>query len=546
VNGFTPSVAGKRHGPSLLLALATTSILVLVPLGAAWATQRFAPDHDLVLSIVVGVLASLSLTWIATRLWESTPRAGERVFGDITLLGYWRYTRANRQIAQLEAVMADHATITNEEARKTMVRLADALERRDLRTHGHSRRVARHSAAIAREMGLPAEDVARIRFAAAMHDIGKLRVPSEILFKPDKLTKEEFEVIKRHPVDSAEMCKVIDDPELLAIIRGHHERWDGKGYPDALAGNQIPLGARIMAVADTFDAMVSDRPYSGAAAHKKSREIISENAGAQFDPQVTDAFRQYYRGGNWHVAWGAVAALPPRITTLIGDLLRGSLPAVSAAPAVAAIAIAATGVATVGGLPGTGNFENSTQAGSTVAAVVAGSGGRQVTLKNGRVVTLPEGVTINSRGVAVDSSGSPVELVHPGDSGSSDTGSASDANGNGSGSGAGSGDKPSSSGGGESQGESGSSGESKKSVGDTVKETTTKTTDTVGDTVKEVGGTVDKVGDTVKDVGAGEVTDTVGETVKNVGGTVKDTGEAVKKTGDAVGGVVGGVLGGKK
>lgn len=504
------------------------------------------------LSILAGMVVSVGLTWLATTLWARTPRAADRVFGDVTLLGYWRYERANRQIAQLEAVMADHSTITDDTARRTMVRLADALERRDLRTHGHSRRVARHSAAIAREMGLPAEDIARIRFAAAMHDIGKLRVPAEILFKPDRLTKEEFEVIKQHPIDSAEMCQVINDPELIAIIRGHHERWDGNGYPDNLAGTDIPLGARIMAVADTFDAMVSDRPYSGAAAHKKSREIIAENAGAQFDPQVTDAFRQYYRGGNWHVAWGAVAALPPRLSSLIGDLFRGAIPAATAAPAVAALAIATAGVATVGGLPGTTGFGTATSS-AAVASVVAGSNGRTVTTQDGRVVHLPEGVKLNADGVAVDSSGRPVDLNRAGDPGAPSSGSqgdatAADKDGGGSSSDDTKSDSPSSSGGDSSGSGSGSSssGDSKDNVGDTVHDTTKKTTDGAGDTVKGVGSTVDDVGETVKNVGAGEVTDTVGDTVKNVGGVVQDTGEAVKKTGDTVGGVVGGVLGGKK
>jgi hypothetical protein len=548
VNGITPAAASKQIRPSLLLALTTTSILVLVPLTVAWAVQVLTHSHDLALSIAAGMLASLGVTWLATTLWSRTTRAGERVFGDVTLLGLLRYQRATRQVNRLEAVMADSATITGDEARRTMIRLADSLERRDLRTHGHSRRVARHSAAIAREMGLSAEEIARIRFAAAMHDIGKLNIPEDILMKPDKLTKDEFEIVKRHPVDSAKMVEVIDDPELVAIIRGHHERWDGTGYPDNLSGTDIPLGARIIAVADTFDAMVSDRPYSEAAAHKKSREVIAENAGSQFDPQVTDAFRQYYRGGNWHVAWGAVSALPPRIASLLGDLLRGGIPAASAAPAVAAVAIAITGAASVGGLPGTSNFQQTGHSGGSAVAVVAGgSGDRAVKLENGRVISLPKGVRISKDGIAVDSNGDPVDLTKtqnanlpvpgpaagPGASHSnSQTASGSDA-------------KPS-----EPDRESGTkdggSSETKTNVGDELEETTTKTTDNVGEKVKDVGEKLDKVGDKVKEVGAGDVTDHAGDTVKNVGETVKDTGDAVKKTGEAVGGVVGGALGGKK
>jgi hypothetical protein len=415
VNGIPPSETGTRFKPSLLLALTTTSFLVLVPLVAAWAVQIYAPAYRIPLSIGAGMLVSIGLSWLATALWARSPFAGERVFGDITLLGHWRFNRATKQIAQLESVMADHQTVTDEQARRTMMQLADALERRDQRTHGHSRRVARHAAAIATEMGLPAEDVARIRFAGAMHDIGKLRVPIEILFKPGKLTPEEFDLIKRHPVDSASLVGVIGDPALIAIIRGHHERWDGGGYPDNLAGEQIPLGARIIAVADTFDALVSDRAYRDASTHGKARTIIAEASGSQFDPRVAEAFRQYYRGGNWHVAWGAIAALPPRAATLIGDLIRGGIPAATVAPAVAAMAIATAGLTAVGGLPnlpGRGTLNG--QSHTALATLAPGLGSRMVKLRDGRSVQLPDGVTLNDRGVAVDASGNPVDLTHGG------------------------------------------------------------------------------------------------------------------------------------
>lgn len=542
MNGLTPTGAGQQIRPSLLLALTTTSILVLVPLGVAWAVQILSLSHDLVLSIAAGMLASLAVTWLATTLWSRTTRAGERVFGDVTLLGLLRYQRATHQVNRLEAVMADSATITGDEARRTMIRLADALERRDLRTHGHSRRVARHSAAIAREMGLPADEIARIRFAAAMHDIGKLNFPEDILVKPDKLTREEFEIVKRHPVDSAKMVEVIDDPELVAIIRGHHERWDGGGYPDNLAGTEIPLGARIIAVADTFDAMVSDRPYSEAAAHKRSREVIAENSGSQFDPEVADAFRQYYRGGNWHVAWGAVSALPPRIASLLGDLLRGGIPAASAAPAVAAIAIAAAGAASVGELPGTSNFQQTGHSGGSAVAVVAGgSDDRAVKLDNGRIVSLPKGVRINKQGAAVDSSGDPVDLTKTENAHvpSKESAAAPGAGNSSSRAGSGSGAKPSGSSG-ESVSKDEGSSDNKPDVGEVIGDTTTEATDKAGKKVKDVGEHLDEVGDKVKEVGAGDATDHASDTVKKVGETVKDTGDAVKKTGEAVGGALGG------
>src|SRR4051812_39605758 len=120
-------------------------------------------------------------------------------------------------------------------------------------------------------MGLPAAEVAKVRTAAALHDVGKLHTPRSILTKPGRLTDSEFALIKRHPVDGAVMTSGIGDPEISAMIRHHHERLDGRGYPDGLSGEDIPVGARIISVADTFDAITSHRTYRRAAHHKRAR-----------------------------------------------------------------------------------------------------------------------------------------------------------------------------------------------------------------------------------------------------------------------------------
>src|SRR5947209_4386331 len=121
---------------------------------------------------------------------------------------------------------------------------------------------------VARKLGLASGEVARIQAAAAVHDVGKLRIPPEVLNKPDKLTPEEFAVAKRHAEQGALIVACLGDPALTEIVRHHHERFDGGGYPSGLAGEAIPLGARVVAVADTFDAMTSVRPYRLAAPHK--------------------------------------------------------------------------------------------------------------------------------------------------------------------------------------------------------------------------------------------------------------------------------------
>ena len=130
-------------------------------------------------------------------------------------------------------------------------------------------------------MHLSPTEVATVRTAAALHDIGKILTPPEILNKAGALTEQEFEVVKRHPVDGADMLAGIGDADVTAMVRHHHERLDGAGYPDGLVGEQIPLGARIIAVADTFDAMTSQRAYHGATNHKRALDVLSEEAGAQ-------------------------------------------------------------------------------------------------------------------------------------------------------------------------------------------------------------------------------------------------------------------------
>ena len=165
--------------------------------------------------------------------------------------------------------------------------LAGVLEEKDPYTLGHSARVADFAELIARCMGIRGGRLRRIRLAARVHDIGKIFVPGKILNKPGKLNDEEWEVIRRHPVDSERIFKkLLSDLEVAAVVRSHHERWDGKGYPDGLAGKVIPLEARIIAVADTFDAMTSRRSYRDAMAELHAFQVIEENAGTQFDPEV--------------------------------------------------------------------------------------------------------------------------------------------------------------------------------------------------------------------------------------------------------------------
>ena len=179
----------------------------------------------------------------------------------------------------------------------TLEALVTALDARDRETKGHSTRVTEYTLDIARRLGFQPgtpfwEDMKR---AALLHDVGKIGVSDFILHKPGPLTPEEWEEMRRHPVIGYKMLKGV---RFLAgpteIVRSHHERFDGKGYPRALAGEEVPLGARIFAVADTFDAMTSDRPYRRALPWEAARDEITRHSGTQFDPQVVEAFLQTY------------------------------------------------------------------------------------------------------------------------------------------------------------------------------------------------------------------------------------------------------------
>jgi putative nucleotidyltransferase with HDIG domain len=169
--------------------------------------------------------------------------------------------------------------------------LAEALEARDHYTQGHSSRVSEVAVLLARELGLSREEQEIVRHGCLLHDIGKIHVPDAVLRKPGALTDEEFGLMKKHPVIGESICRpLIFARPFLDIIRHHHERWDGRGYPDGLAGEEISLHARIAAIADAWDAMTSDRPYRDALPFPVAFSRLEEGAGTQWDPGLIDQF----------------------------------------------------------------------------------------------------------------------------------------------------------------------------------------------------------------------------------------------------------------
>lgn len=178
-----------------------------------------------------------------------------------------------------------------------------AIEAKEPYTRGHSERVATFSQAIARKLGLARDMQEKIWIAGLLHDVGKIGIEDRVLNKGDVLTDEEYEIMKRHPVLGAEIMSSIEQMrDMLPALRWHHEKWNGKGYPDGLAGEQIPLMARIVAVGDTFDAVTTQRVYQDPFTPEEAVEIIKKLDGTGFDPRVVAAFLQAFEAGEIEIA----------------------------------------------------------------------------------------------------------------------------------------------------------------------------------------------------------------------------------------------------
>jgi HD-GYP domain-containing protein (c-di-GMP phosphodiesterase class II) len=169
--------------------------------------------------------------------------------------------------------------------------LISLIDLRDSYTGGHSSRVAGYSRQVSVQMGLRHEEVEQVVLAASLHDIGKIGVPDHVLLKQGKLTDEEFEWIRKHPEFGWAAVRNVDGFQYASLlILHHHERWTGGGYPGNLKGNDIPLGSRIISVADTYDALTTNRPYRSARTHEEAMKEIVRCSGTQFNPEVVQAF----------------------------------------------------------------------------------------------------------------------------------------------------------------------------------------------------------------------------------------------------------------
>lgn len=348
--GASRSTAAPVH--QLPWVLATTLAVVGLPMLLVSALRASDVLTSMPILVGVGMIASIGTSQLGAVCWAASSRAGDTVFGDLMLWGWLRRRRSDRQIASASALFAPRAKGMQRKSadvrrhQRMLQQLATTLEARDPATQGHSRRVARHAAAIAKRMGLPPDEVAKIRAGAALHDVGKISTPVSLLNKPGKLTDEEFAVIQQHPIVGAEAVASLGDEALVGIVRHHHERIDGRGYPDGLKGDAIPIGARIVAVADTFDAVTSPRPYRSAKRHRDALLVLDAVAGTQLDTDAVGAFRSYYSGLRGLAFW-ALALNGPRqlLTSLFDQAKLGHLQVTGAATAATVATVVAGGVA---------------------------------------------------------------------------------------------------------------------------------------------------------------------------------------------------------
>jgi putative nucleotidyltransferase with HDIG domain len=333
-----------------------TFLVAVLPSLVVWTLRDMGIVSSAVLSIALAALLSLAVCQAAGLYWERRRSAQDVLFGDLMIWGWVRRWVAQRRLGSaisalgLTPAKGGHSPIalTIEHRATLLERIAANLELRDPYTHGHSGRVARYASVIASQMGLSRTEVAKVRAAAAVHDVGKLETPIEVLHKPGPLTDEEFDLIKRHAADGARMVSILtEDEELTAMVRHHHERLDGSGYPSRLSGDEIPLGARIIAVADTFDAMTSNRAYRSAKPHKVAIDVLRAEAGFQLDPTAVNAFLSIYFGRR---PLGAFVALSNGGGRLMLSLL-GGVTGASRGLAIGA-STAALGTAAVAGLIG--------------------------------------------------------------------------------------------------------------------------------------------------------------------------------------------------
>lgn len=309
VTGLAVSIAvtDAVYRSAWLRAMDLDTTVVLALVGFVFFLMNTTPVA-IVLTLTEGV--GLWRAWRERYLWAmpyylagavlaQAATYGTRMLGWQTALVsvpvfYLIYRSYRLYIARLEAEKK-HAEEMSSLHLRTIEALALAIEAKDHTTGDHLQRVKVYAYEIGKELGLPPEELEALRAAALLHDIGKLAVPEHIISKPGRLTPEEFEKMKIHPIVGAEILERVQFPyPVVPIVRAHHEKWDGSGYPNGLAGEAIPIGARILSAVDCLDALASDRQYRRALPLDQAMRIVSDQSGKSFDPRVVEVLERRY------------------------------------------------------------------------------------------------------------------------------------------------------------------------------------------------------------------------------------------------------------
>ena len=299
-------LAGRLHDVSFLMLM------------LAAVTYFLANTFAVAIAIALSSRSSLRAVWSATHFWSlpyylvgaavvelinfSSHHFGWENGLLIMPIMYMLYRSYQLYLGRLDdakkraEIEASHVQEVSELHMRTIEGLALAIEAKDRVTSGHLHRVRAYAMEIGRELGLQGTDLDALRAAALLHDIGKLAVPDQIINKPGRLTPEEFDKMKIHPIVGAAILETVGFPYPVAsIVRAHHEKWNGSGYPDGLKGEEIPLGARILTAVDCLDALASDRQYRRALPLDEAMSQIQREAGSSFDPGVVEVLQRRYR-----------------------------------------------------------------------------------------------------------------------------------------------------------------------------------------------------------------------------------------------------------
>ncbi|MBW3594482.1 MAG: translation initiation factor IF-2 N-terminal domain-containing protein, partial [Actinobacteria bacterium] len=284
---------------SLVTSTIATASVAIAPTFVAFATFVFGnPNPRPLLATILSIILTAGAIILGSAVWATQPESAGFSFGDLMLWSWVRREAAERALIENTAVLGfdrfgrflGNTTASQDEQMRAVRDIAAALDAKSSYTLGHSRRVEKHVRKVAEAMGLSAEEIADLTTAAALHDIGNIQIPDEVLRKTGELTIEERDAIEAHVLLGARMVLKAGNEKVVAGIRHHHERWDGAGYPDGMSGADIPLFARLIGIAEAYDAMTSTRPYRQGFGRDHAIEVLRAESGLQFDGELVEIF----------------------------------------------------------------------------------------------------------------------------------------------------------------------------------------------------------------------------------------------------------------